>query len=157
MKRIRKASSLLLSLAIASHVAALCSQAGPPDEPKAPTVPQFTITPNRNARGGVREIQAFAAELIGRQAEKDRSIPDGRARHFSWIMLPIVGWNGTILDLSTLPSGLHVRVRVSPRVGGAWCAIGGYTDETYLISNGVARLTTIAYSDSKRPRVLIHN
>jgi hypothetical protein len=40
-------------------------------------------------------------------------------------------------------------VSVSPFLGGGICAVGSYTEETYLIKDGVARLTTIAYSDPK--------
>ncbi len=146
MNRFLKASSLLLFLV----VAASSSRAG---EPGARAVPHFEITPNHHARKGEREVQAFAAELIGRQAESDRSVPDGRARHTSWINdmchMKIQGWRGAVLDTAVLPSGLRVRVRVFPFFAGGACAVGCYTDETYLIKDGVARLTTIAYSDLK--------
>lgn len=153
MNGILKASSLLLSMAVVMHSAASSSLAGQPDEPTSPAVPHFAITPNHNARGRDRQVQALAAELIGRQAEKDRTVPDGRARHFSWIKGPshmtIQGWTGSVLDQTMLPSGLRVRVRVFPLMAGGICAIGAYTDETYLIRDGVAQLTMIAYSDPK--------
>ena len=160
MNRILKALSLLLSMAVVMHVAASSSPAGQPGEPGTPAVPHFKITPNPRASGGEREIQALAAELIGRQAEKDRSVPDGRARHCSWLKkmdhVTIQGWTGTVLDTAILPSGLRVRVRVSPFLGGGICAFGSYTDETYLISDGAAHLTAIGYSP-KGPRWITFN
>lgn len=184
MNRMLKASSLLLSSAVVVQVARSASFAEQPRrakpqaaaQPKAsadapPAAPPvadaqqaspsavefFKIAPRQAATGGDREIHTLVAELISRQAEKERSVPDGRARHFSWIKLPIRGWAGDVMDHVVLPTGLRVRVRVIPDLGGGCCAVGQYTDETYLITNGVVRLTTIEYSDRNGPRIITWN
>jgi hypothetical protein len=156
MEGIRKAS-LLLSLAVPVLVATSVSPAGELPWRAAEASAFFQVRPHHNSAGGDREIQAMAAEWIGRQAERDRTVPDGRVRHFSWIKRPILRWSGEILDQAVLPSGLRVRVRVYPVLEGGLCAVGSHLDETYLIQDGVARLTTIEYGDPKGPRVLTFN
>jgi hypothetical protein len=156
MDGIRKAS-LPLSLAALVLVTASASPAGEPPAPEAVDAPFFRVVPRHNSAGADREIQAKAAESISRQAERDRAVPGGRARHFSWIKPPIVGWSGEILDQAALPSGLRVRVRVVPVLPHTYAAGGPYTDETYLIGDGVARLATIEFSDPNGPRILSCN
>ncbi|APW61197.1 hypothetical protein [Paludisphaera borealis] len=173
MNRILKALPLL-STALVVQFAVSASSADQPGEPKSqvaadappvagtqqtepPAVPLFKIVPRHDSGGGDRVIQELAAELIGRQAETDRSVPEKRARHFSWIKLPIQGWTGEIRDLAITAEGLCVRVRVIPDLGGGCCAVGQYTDETYLITDGVAHLTAIAYNDPKWPRAITWN
>jgi hypothetical protein len=157
MDPIRKASRLLFSTVVVVQFAVSAALADQPREPEPPAVPFFKIVPGRDSRGGDREIQAFAADLIGRQAKEDRSVPDGRVRHFSWIKMPIAGWRGEVLDQSVVPTGLRVRMRVYPNLGGGCCAVGQHTDETYLIKDGVARLVTIEYSDPNVPRIITFN
>jgi hypothetical protein len=141
MDGIRKAS-LPLSLAALILVAASASPAGEPPSPDAVARPFFQVVPRQDSAGGDREIQAMAAALMSRQAEQDRTVPEGRAR----------GWTGNIVDQAALPSG--VRVRVHPVLEGGWCAVDSYLDETYLIRDGIARLATIEFSDRRQPRCL---
>jgi len=173
MNRILKTSSMLLASAVVVQVAmstpfaeptrgattqvAPQSNASVHSQPPAAKVadeersrpdaiPFFEIATGHGSGGGDREIQVMAAELISRQAERDRTVPDGRAGHFSWIKLPILGWRGQVLDQAVVPTGLRVRVRVCPDLGGGICAVGCFADETYLIKDGVARLTATEYS-----------
>jgi len=156
MERIRKASRLL-SLAALVLAAVPASPAGEPSESDAAAAPFFQVHPNHKSTGEDREIQASAADLISRQAERERTVPDGRARHFAWIKMPIEGWIGEILDQAALPSGLRVRVRVYPFLGGGCCAVGSYLDETYLIRDGDVQLTTIEFGDRRSPRIITFN
>jgi hypothetical protein len=146
-----------MALAAVILFAVPASRAGEPPAPGAVAEPFFQIHPNHKSAGDDREIQAKAAELISRQAERDRTVPDGRARHFSWIRMRIKGWKGEILDQAALPSGLRIRVRVYPEVENGWCALNSYLDESYLIQDGVARLTMIEFDEPKGPRCLTIN
>jgi hypothetical protein len=156
MDGIRKAS-LPLSQTALVLVAVSASPAGEPPAPDAVAKPFFRVVPREDSAGSDREIQAMAADLISRQAERDRTVPDGRARHFSWVDIPIAGWRGEVLDQSVVPSGLRIRVRVAPVLPHTYVVGGPYADETYLIRYGVARLAMIEFSDQSGPRILSCN